>query len=148
MPAPTRTTLGALIVCGSLAVALPASAATPEFYERTCTHEVGGIPLKVNLVVQFDKANSDDVMRVSVRATDKAEQAEFKNAAAQLTGISIRVIGKPGTTEVDKRGKVSPYAADVDPAGTGQDAFSVTAFTAWKLPKKQTAEVTCLYHSG
>lgn len=148
MTALTRTGVGALIVCGSLTLALAASAAPSDFYERTCTHKVGGIPLRVNLVVQFDKANSDDITRVSVRATDKAETDEFQSAAAQLTEISIRVVGKPGTTEVNKRGKASPYAADLDPTGTGQDAFSVTTVTTWKLPKKQTAEVTCLYLNG
>lgn len=148
MTAPTRTILGALLVCGSPALTLPASAAPTDFYERTCTHEVGGIPLRVNLVVQFADAKSDDVKRVSVRSTDKAERDEFRNAGAQLTEVTVRVVGKPGSTEVNQRGKGSPYAVDVDPAGTGADAFSVTTVTSWKLPKKQTAEVTCLYLNG
>ncbi|MGQ0467392.1 MAG: hypothetical protein ACT4QG_19010 [Sporichthyaceae bacterium] len=148
MAAPIRSTLCALLACGSLSLALPAAAAPKDFYERTCTHEVGGVPLRVNLVVQFNEANSADITRVSVRSTDKGESGEFKSASAQLTGVSIRVVGKPGSAEVNKRGKTSPYAADLDPTGTGKDAFSVTTVVSWKLPKKQTGEITCLYLNG
>lgn len=59
--------------------ALPGTAADHTF-THTCNRTVAGQTLKVNIAVQFTKANSNDITGVTVRATDNGEAAATTTA--------------------------------------------------------------------
>lgn len=143
--------LGALLVGGTLAVALPGAASpaeSPDRYTRDCTHEVDGVPLRVQLVVQFADARSDDVARVSVRASDDGERGTFRNPTARITDVRIKVVGPRRESTLDRIGTTSPFAVSLNPARDGRDALSVTTTVRWDLTKKRTATVSCFYLDG
>lgn len=143
--------LGALLVGGTLAVALPGAAAPAESadrYTRDCTYQIDGVPLRVQLLVQFAGERSDDVTRVSVRASDATERGTFRNPTAQITDVRIKVVGPRQKSTLDRIGTTSPFAVSLNPARDGRDAVSVTTDVRWNLTKKRTATVSCFYLDG
>ena len=132
-------------LAASLSVALPADAAS-DSYTRACRYEVDGIPLYVRLTVQFAAENSNDIKKITVRASDDGENGMFRNASVQLTSGLVKVNGPDDQeTTLNKSYKASPYSTNVGPRSNGKDAARVTTIVTWNLPKKRKASMTCFY---
>lgn len=139
--------LAPALAASALAV-VPAAAdeAASDTYTRACRHEIVGTVLHIRLTVQFAGPNSDDIKKISVRATDNDESGMFKNPAVELTSALVKVNGPDDqTTTLNKSYKASPFSTNVGPRSNGKDAARVTTIVTWNLPKKRKASMTCFY---
>ncbi len=131
----------------SLLYTVPA-AAVPDNYVRNCKHTAGGVPLRIQLSVQFAGERTDNIKKVAVRVTDAEETGAFADGSAQLKFAQVEVLGPDDKTSFIRTYKNSPISVKLTPTGNGRDVAKVTVTANWQLPKKRTASVTCFYLDG
>lgn len=135
-------------LAAALMAAVPAEAAGSS-YTRDCRHEAGGVTLRVRLTVHFAAPNSNDIKKISIRATDARESGAFRNAAVRITSGLVKINGPDDQrTTLNKSFRSSPYSTNVGPRSNGKDAARVTTIVTWDLPKKHKASMTCFYVDG
>ena len=144
-PALAASVLASLLAAGPGAATEEAS----DRYTRDCRHELNGVPVRIQLTVQFASTGSNDIKKVSVRASDDREKGAFKNASAQFTSGLVKINGPDDqATTLNKSFKSSPYSTNVGPRSNGKNAARVTTIVTWDMPKKRKASMSCFYVDG
>lgn len=145
---PRRTAilvLPALLAAGVTLTGAPASAVTASSVDaRTCTGSVNGNTIRLALTVTFTGSQSDDVSRITARATDLAESGTFRNSRVDATSLRISLYTAAQRTTVNKYSTRTPFTVYTDPStrSSGKDALSATAYALYTSGGK-SARLSC-----
>lgn len=145
----TTAAAGALALGGTpIAAAAPTAPSTTANHEFThgCSATIDGQKLRVKLTVTFTGPRSNDVKRVTVRATDNNESGVFRNSAVNLYRARIKVNGSKGT-RVNRTSSSSPFSTSLDPnsRSSGRDVISVVTQATFTIDGHRTVPLTCFF---
>ena len=126
------------------AVASGGAAAGGSTWVNRCAAKVAGRTLAVKVTSHFTSEVSNDLTRVTVRATDADETGRFHNAAVQVTRLRIVVLPKSGP-RIARSGTSSPQSLKLDPTShrSGRDALGAMAKVTFTVNGTTTTRMAC-----
>lgn len=136
----------ATTMCAAL-VSVPAASATASASteSRTCTGSVNGNAVNLTLTVTFTGSQSDDVSKLTARATDNAESGSLRNSRVDASSLRLTLYTAARKTTVNQYSTRSPFTVYTDPKtrNSGKDTLSAGAHALFVSGGK-SQRVSCI----